>query len=188
MSLFNNQNNTTTPMPPVNPKVVFQQAYQGYVDQLSPEQNVQENAILTPNGIVNPTTGQNSFPNSKVLAGVDLSKYATDPQHFQKVSTIYNSLPDFKTADDINAHIKQIAPKSKITGDMVLNASKQYGIDPKLMVAIMRNDSDLGTLGLGAKTNNPGNIANNDRGNKFTYPNVNAGVVGVAKFLSEYKQ
>ena len=81
-------------------------------------------------------------------------------------------------------YIKSKFPKSPITGDMVYSASEKYNVPVKLIVAIMQQDSGLGTTGLGSRTFNPGNVANNDSKNIQKYKTWNEGVNAVAKWLS----
>ncbi len=57
----------------------------------------------------------------------------------------------------------------------------------KLMLALMQNDSMFGTTGLGKKSNNPGNIGNDDDGNMIFYPTMADGVAAVARQLARYK-
>jgi hypothetical protein len=70
---------------------------------------------------------------------------------------------------------------------MVYRASEKYNVDPRLVMAIMQEDSGYGTQGLGARTMNPGNVANRDDGHTFTYPTWEDGVCGVARWLSKHK-
>lgn len=130
-------------------------------------------------------------PKRGVIDGIDISKYATDPQHEVKVEKIYDSLPPIATSTEAQNYIENIKNKYghdiKVTGDMVYKAAKEYGVSMKLMIALMQNDSMFGTTGLGKKTNNPGNIANNDAGNKQYYPTMREGVRAVARQLARYK-
>jgi hypothetical protein len=123
----------------------------------------------------------------KVVAGYDISSYATDPLHETKVAKIYEKTPPFKTASDIDMVIRQVAPRSKITGQMVATAANTYGVDPKMVYAIMLQDSSLGTAGMGARNNNPGNIGQFDHlGQPVAgYRTMQDGVNAVAKWLSK---
>lgn len=148
-------------------------------------------AAITPQGITDDNGNLASSSQSKVgkniIAGVDISKYATDPKHEQKVQSMYDQIGELKTVGDIENHIRAKAPGSPITGQMVAKASAKYDIDPKLLVAIMRQDSQLGTKGLGARTRNPGNVGNNDSGQIIKYKSWQEGVDAVARFLTKYK-
>jgi len=123
----------------------------------------------------------------KVVAGYDISSYATDPNHERSVAAIYQRTPPFKTAADIDMVIRKVAPKSKITGNMVATAASTYGVDPKMVYAIMLQDSSLGTAGMGARNNNPGNIGQYDNLGRPVagYQTLQGGVNAVAKWLSK---
>lgn len=126
----------------------------------------------------------NNFGN---VAGYDITSYATDPQHEIKVQSIYDTLGTVEDAATADAAIKSRVPNSPVTGAMVSDAASRYGVDPKLMIAIMMQDSSLGTAGKGARTKNPGNVGNDDAGNEVTYNTWEEGVDAVAKWLSKHK-
>jgi len=123
-----------------------------------------------------------------VVSNVDISSYATDPQHETKIASIVNKIPQNGTFD-YDVYIKSVAPKSPITGDMITTASSTYGVDPRLVLAIIQNDSSFGTKGHGAKNNNPGNIAQFDnlKGTVKGYKTLQDGILAVAKWLSNHK-
>lgn len=125
-----------------------------------------------------------------IIAGVDISRYATDPQHEQKVLSIYNTIGNIANEASADVVLKKLAPSTKITGKMVMDSASKYGIDPALLVAMMQQDSSLGTKGLGAKNNNPGNIGQFDElGTNAVdgYKTLGEGVDAVAKWLSNNK-
>jgi len=93
----------------------------------------------------------------------DINSYATDPRHEASVQTILNRMGQLKSVEQMDSYIQQVAPGSPITGQMVANASEQFGTSWESMVAIMEQDSSLGTKGLGAKNFNPGNVGQFDR-------------------------
>ncbi len=132
-------------------------------------------------------SGTNKAP--KVVAGYDISSYATDPQHEAKVAKIYQSTPPFRTPQEIDMVIRKVAPKSRITGQMVATAANTYGVDPKMVYAMMLQDSSLGTAGMGARNNNPGNIGQFDNLSSPVkgYATLQDGVNAVAKWLSRKK-
>lgn len=123
--------------------------------------------------------------------GYDISSYATDPNHETAIASIVQSLSgvDFNNPVQLDNVINYQAPNSKITGKMIMNAANTYGVDPKMIYAIMVQDSNLGTTGAGAKNNNPGNIGQFDdltspvKGYKTLQDGVNA----VASWLSNHK-
>jgi hypothetical protein len=126
-------------------------------------------------------------PKTYVIGGVDIAKWATDPKHEQKVTAIYKSMPSFDSPRAVDAYIKDRAPKSRITGNDVWQAARKYGVDAKLLIAMMQQDSSLGTAGLGKKTNNPANVGNDDDGNIRRYRTMREGVEAAAKLLAKYK-
>ena len=125
------------------------------------------------------TTGSN-------VAGYDITSYATDPTHEQKVLSIYSSIPFVSDAKSAQSAIDRLSPNSPITGEMVIASAKKYGVDPSLMLAIMQQDSSLGTAGLGAKTMNAGNVGNDDAGNIKKFNSWGEGVDAVAQWLSNH--
>lgn len=126
-----------------------------------------------------------------VVAGYDISKYATDPNHEKSVAKLYSNLGsyDFSNPLEIDKAIKTASSTSPITGQMVLSAASQYGVDPKMVFAMMQQDSSLGTKGTGARNNNPGNIGQFDHltGAVKGYPTLQEGVNAVAQWLSKNK-
>lgn len=161
-------------------------------DNLKPGQMI----VLPNGGRIDPHQGviykptnlpTNSEPEGGKVAGVNITNYATNPKHESNVAQIYESLPSFNNPQDIEAHIRKKAPKSPITGEMVWRSAKRHGVDPRLLVAIMREDSGLGTKGKGKRTRNPGNVGNNDRGQLITYASWADGVDAVARFLAKNK-
>lgn len=128
-----------------------------------------------------------------VIAGYDISPYATNPKHEDNIQKIYDGVTtkrDFSNAKGIQEAIKENAPKSKITGDMVLAAATKHDVDPKMLFAIMLEDSLLGTQGMGSRNNNPGNVAQFDNLKHPTkgYKTLREGVEAVAKWLKKQKQ
>lgn len=132
-------------------------------------------------------SGTNRAP--KVVAGYDISSYATDPNHERSVATIYQRTPQFNTPADIDKVIRSVAPRSPITGQMIATAANTYGVDPKMVYAMILQDSSLGTAGMGARNNNPGNIGQYDNLNRPVagYQTLQGGVNAVAKWLSKKK-
>jgi len=121
-----------------------------------------------------------------VINGYDVSAYATDPQYEQKIQDIVNTMPSILTAIDIDAYIQSINPGSPVTGDMVFEAATTYSVDIPLLVAIMQNDSSFGTAGVGARTNNPGNVGNTGVEERL-YPTWRDGVLAVAEWLNRHR-
>lgn len=117
----------------------------------------------------------------------DITSYATKPTHEATITAIFRAMPDISTAEKADAYIRARRPKSPVTGKMVVEAAAKRKVDAKMVMALIQNDSSFGTAGLGARTNNPGNIANRDDGHTFTYPSWAAGVDGVARWLMKHK-
>lgn len=121
------------------------------------------------------------------IGGYEIANYATLPTHEATVKAIYDAMPEIKDKFDADKYIKSKRPNSPVRGGMVERASIEYGVDMKLMLALMQNDSAFGTAGLGSRTRNPGNIANRDDGHTHTYPSWEDGVRGVARWLANHK-
>lgn len=123
-----------------------------------------------------------------ILGGkYDITTYATDPKHEQRVQSIYDTIGTISDSNDANEAIKSLSSNSPITGTMVMNASQSYNVDPAAIIAIMQQDSSLGTAGLGVKTKNPGNVGNDDSGRTVTFNSWQEGVNAVGKWLSNHK-
>ena len=120
-----------------------------------------------------------------VILGYDINSYATDPNHEKRIATIVNKIPQINSPMQADAYIKQVAPRSPVTGLDVLAASSTYGVPPALILAIMQQDSSFGTAGKAIRTKNPGNVGNTDSGAERIYPSWRDGVFAVAKNLSQ---
>jgi len=121
-----------------------------------------------------------------IVNGYDISAYATDPLHETKIQNLVNAMPSFVLDSDIDAYIQDVAPGSPVTGEMVLLASNQYSVDVPLLLAIMQNDSAFGTAGVGARTNNPGNVGNTGSAER-AYSSCQEGVTAVAEWLNRHR-
>jgi hypothetical protein len=115
------------------------------------------------------------------VAGYNIRSYATNPSHESNVKRIYG------TVEVSDEYIQRTAKGSPVTVKMVLDSSSKYDVDAKMVMAIMQEDSQFGTVGVGARTNNPGNIANYDNGDTFAYKSWANGVEGVARWLSKHR-
>ncbi len=121
------------------------------------------------------------------VGGFDISTYATDPNHEAAVATIVDRIGQFNSVKDMDAYIQKVAPGSPVTGAMVANASQQFQVPWEILVAMMQQDSNLGTAGKGAKTFNPGNVGNDDAGNVRNYGSWQAGVNAVGDWLAKHR-
>ncbi len=145
-------------------------------------------AYLQSKGHTSFNTVGNTTASNGIISGVDITKYATDPLHEKKISSIVGSMNiDASNPDVLDSYIKSIAPSSSVTGNMIANAAQVYNVDPKLITAIIQNDSTFGTKGKAVRTNNPGNVGNDDAGNMRKYSSVDNGVMAVAHWLSNHK-
>lgn len=120
----------------------------------------------------------------------DLTGYATDPLKAVKTQNIANVITQTgasSSPDLLQTYISNTFPKSPVTGQMVFDAAQKYGIDPTVLAANMQEESQFGTAGAGAKTNNPNNIGNTDNGSTQTYGSVQQGVEAGAKWLANHE-
>lgn len=122
-----------------------------------------------------------------VLGEYDISTYATDPEHEEKIMNILSKMGVMDEADKIDAYIKEKYKNSPVTGEMIMNATEVYTVDARLMMAIMELDSRFGTVGIATTTLNPGNVGNDDDGNTRTYESWQEGVTAVAEWLSRHR-
>jgi hypothetical protein len=89
-------------------------------------------------------------------------------------------------ASDIDLYIDTVVTGSPVTGAMIITASTTYNVDMPLLVAIIQNDSSFGTQGVGARTNNPGNVGNTGSAEQM-YPSWQDGVSAVAEWLNRHR-
>lgn len=157
---------------------------------------------ITPTGGIYQATGNDltvNTPNpSKVIAGYDFTTYATDPNWGNAVQSILQKVPQVSVLPSgaagpenpnnptsLDNYIKSVAPSSKISGQMILTAAKQYGVDPRVLTAILQQESQFGTAGVGAKTFNPGNVGNTDSGATKNMGNWQDGINAVAANMAK---
>lgn len=129
-------------------------------------------------------------PAQGIVLGYDISKYATDPNHESSVASILANMGQLTTPEEIDAYIQKVAPGSPITSDIIQKTSEKYGIEWEMLIAMMQQDSSLGTAGLGAKNFNPGNVGQFDSlGTTPTkgYKSWQEGVDAVGGWLSRHK-
>jgi hypothetical protein len=144
------------------------------------------NALSGSGGI----TSASQTPNGGIVSGYNLSSYATDPTKPMQVQNIVNTIQQNNATSSpqaLNQYIQSVAPNSPITGQQILDAATKYGVDPNVLAANVQQESGFGTLGIGAKTNNAGNIGNTDNGSTKTYDSWQAGLDANAKWLSDHK-
>jgi len=123
---------------------------------------------------------------SAIVNGYDISAYATDALYETKIQNILSAMPLLSTTADADNYIQSVAPGSPITGGMILAATTTYPVNTPLLIAIMQNDSSFGTLGVGARTNNPGNVGNTGTAEQ-AYSSWGDGVTAVAQWLQAHQ-
>lgn len=165
------------------------------ISKLNLVASIEQTAAATPfteaqvvqNGIeasFNPTVITDA---TKCLLEYDITPYATDPMHELKIQNILEKMGLMDSPDKVDFYIKKTSPDSPLDGLMVWNASTQYLVDVRLMLALMELDSRFGTLGLATSTFNPGNVGN-DGVNTKTYHSWNDGVLAVASWLNTHRK
>jgi hypothetical protein len=70
---------------------------------------------------------------------------------------------------------------------MISGTSSKYGVSWEMLLAMMQQDSSLGTKGIGAKTFNPGNVGNTDSGKTTNYGSWQAGVDALGNWLNNHR-
>ena len=123
---------------------------------------------------------------STVFGEYDISSYATDPLHEQKISVILKNMPTLANSEEIDSYIQSIAPASPVTAAMVLAAVNAYHVDLRMLLALMQQDSSFGTAGLATSTLNPGNVGNTGTAIKY-FASWQEGVMAVAEWLSRHR-
>ena len=123
-----------------------------------------------------------------VLGEYDITSYATDPLHEEKIMNILSKMGVMDTAEKIDDYIKGKYSSSPVEGGMIMNATQSYEVDARLMMAIMEQDSRFGTVGIAVRTLNPGNVGNDDAGNTRTYSSWQEGVTAVAEWLNRHRK
>lgn len=122
----------------------------------------------------------------KCLELYDITSYATDPLHEEKISSILAKMPmALNSPESIDQYIQNFALSSPVSGAMVLAAVQIYAVDQRLMLALMELDSRFGTLGIAVVTKNPGNVGNTGSDTR-TYDTWPEGVTAVAEWLSRH--
>lgn len=124
---------------------------------------------------------------NQCLNDYDISSYATDPLHEQKIADILLYMGPMETTGQIDAYIGEEAIASPLTGVMVMSSASTYEVDVRLMMALMELDSRFGTAGVAVNTLNPGNVGNTGTETK-TYSTWAEGVTAVAEWLSRHRK
>jgi len=114
----------------------------------------------------------------------DFSNYATDPNWGNAVKNHLSRMPNFSNPAQITAFIRQQAPSSPLTGEMVIASAQKFGVDPKIILAIAKQEANFATLGRAARTFNPGNVGNVDSGSNINWGSWQAGLDALARNIS----
>ena len=117
----------------------------------------------------------------------DITRYATAPSHETRILNILKKMPKMRSPIDVERYIKGKFPRSPLTGEMVTRSATRHGVSVYLLLAIMQQDSGLGTTGKGARSRNPGNVGTYG-GKTKVYPTWQKGVEAVAKWLKKHKK
>jgi hypothetical protein len=126
-----------------------------------------------------------------LVGGVDVAGYNgnQNPNYAADVNRSYidieNAMP-VPTAQGLDSYIQNNAGQntSPITGAMIMKAAQGYSVPPAVLAAVLNDESDFGTAGAGAKTNNPGNVQSN--GSDVSYGSVTLGVNAAAAALAKH--
>lgn len=166
------------------PSVILNALYPQLAASLGPELD----QIAAPYGQYIPLSGSSAGG----VNGYDISTYASNPQYPQEISNLATQIGQVSTAAEAQNYISNRAPNSPITGDMIIQAAQQYGVDPTMMLAIMTQETQLGTdSSKGSAQNNFGNVGNTDSlmaaGGSVAKSDPQAGVNAVAQWLSNHK-
>lgn len=124
---------------------------------------------------------------TKCLLDYDITPYATDEFHEMKIQTILERMGPMISPEQVELYIKKTSPDTPLSGDMIFNSASQFGVDVRLMMALMELDSRFGTLGVAVQTLNPGNVGNTGK-KKRTFDSWQEGVDAVAKWLDTHRR
>lgn len=119
----------------------------------------------------------------------DITDYAESKNHEKIIHDFLDEMGPIGTAEDAQLYINKYTKDKRVspmTGQMVMNSCATYELDPRLLLALMRNDSRFGTDGKGMRMHNPGNV--------FTFGKYNTdmktwqwGVDAVAWWLDNHR-
>lgn len=159
--------------------------------QIASQEVILSNNTLVESMTVSPTDISSIPPapygSLTCLNEYDIEPYATDSLHEQKIADILSYMGSMNSIEEIDAYISSEAIGSPVTGQMVASAALTYGVDVRLMLAIMEQDSRFGTAGIAIETLNPGNVGNTGSATR-TYGSWAEGVAAVAEWLNRHRK
>lgn len=100
------------------------------------------------------TAGSGTSP----VSNYNLSKWSTDPTYTQQVTTASSTIGDVSLPSTASSVIQQYAPDSPINGTMLVATATAAGVDPNVLAAQLKVESNFGTDGAAVKNNNPLNL------------------------------
>lgn len=113
---------------------------------------------------VKKTTKSTSSSNGTV-GGMNVGAYngGIDPSYVQELNTSYQSIEKAVPTPSAPAYDAYITShtggkKAPVTGQMIMNASATYGVDPSVFAALLGHETSFGSAGEAPKNNNPGGI------------------------------
>ncbi len=115
-----------------------------------------------------------------------IGAYATDPNYTKEISGLYSTISAAGVAnapDTLQQYINNHAKSAPVTGQMILNASSTYNIDPALLTTVLMHESDFGTTGAARTTMNPGNQGNTGTSTK-AFSSWQQGVLATASNIA----
>ncbi len=97
----------------------------------------------------------------------NFTSYATDKKWGVNVTSILTSLPSFTSDQEVNQYIQLHAPGSQLKAEDISEVANEYEISPELLLSIAGQethymDPNQKRGGVGARSNNPGNVGNTD--------------------------
>jgi len=122
------------------------------------------------------------------IGNIDLTthKYATNPDHVRAISQIYDQVKDYNI-EQMENEFKRLGSQLQYITDDLEQILDHFGVTPGEFIAVVRQDSQAGTTGAGARTKNPGNIGNTDDGSTIQFGTWIEGATAAIRNLAERK-
>lgn len=133
------------------------------------------------------------FGDNRSTGGLGAYSATQDPAEYASaVQTTAQAITGLAAGQPLSAPILDqyiqgaVGGKSPVTGQIIMNAAQQYGVDPATLAGVLSHESSFGTAGKAVTTNNPGNQM--PGGVEATYPTMQQGVNATAKNLAARMQ